>query len=326
MATGKDVAELAGTSTAVVSYVFNNGPRNVAPETRQRVLDAAARLNYRPNALARALSAGRTSSIGLLVPNIANPYFGELARSMEDAALDRSNLLLIGDSAMSELQERRHLASFIERRVDAVILVSTADAPDLALLRDEGVPVIVLHPIDRAQGVSSLTIDYEAAAEEATRHLLGHGYGSIGLLNGPGDSAGSRQHAAGFARAIEGSGVRTAARASEISRADAARVALGWLSGPDRPRAIYATTDEQAFGVLYAAAELGLAVPGDVAVFGFDGTAQSEYAVPPLATVQQPIAAIAKRAMSLIVDHGGTEVVHELFDYRLVPRRSCGCG
>ncbi|WP_223692001.1 LacI family DNA-binding transcriptional regulator [Leifsonia poae] len=326
MITGRDVAERAGTSTAVVSYVFNNGPRNVSPATRQRVLDAAAELNYRPNVVAKALSAGRTASIGLIVPDIANSYFGELARAIEDAALDRDNLLLIGDSAMNAEQERLHMASFVDRRVDAVILVSLLDEPDISLFQQAGLPVVVLHPIDETKNVSSLTIDYEKAAHSATAHLLAHGYPSIGLLNGPGDSAGSRQHLRGFTQAMEEAGRPvTHVRSSSISRADAAETALAWLRESEHPRALYATTDEQAFGVLYAAYECGLSVPGDLAVVGFDGTAHSGFAVPPLATVKQPVAAIADRAMTLLVDLGGEETVHELFDFEFVPRASCGC-
>ncbi|MCS4276646.1 LacI family transcriptional regulator [Mycetocola sp. BIGb0189] len=332
MATGRDVAQLAGTSTAVVSYVFNNGPRNVSPETRERVLAAAAELNYQPNALARALSAGKTSSIGLIVPNIANPYFGELARALEDAALAHNHLLIIADSAGNPEQETRHCASFLGRRVDGVILVSLFDNPDLSAFRRENVPVLVLHPIDHAHGVSSLTIDYEAAARDATAHLLDHGYDSIGMLNGLGETAGAQQHRAGFEAALArhaernpGITVRAEERPAEISRAAAARIATAWLAEPDRPRAIYSTTDEQAFGVLYAAHVNGLRVPEDLAIVGFDGTEQTEFAVPPLTTIAQPIRQISNRAIELLVRYVPDSPVHELFAYTLTRRSSCGC-
>ncbi|WP_431246567.1 LacI family DNA-binding transcriptional regulator [Leifsonia xyli] len=325
MATGRDVAERAGTSTAVVSYVFNNGPRNVSPATRERVLRAAAELNYRPNALARALSAGKTLSVGLVVPDIANPYFGELARELEQAATARGRLLLIADSAGSEERELQQLSSFIERRVDGIVLVSVSDDPQLDGVAEANIPIVALHPLDLDQPSSSLTIDYDHAAEEATRHLVDHGYASIGLLNGPTDSAGARQHAAGFTRAILRSpGVESEARRAQTSRADAARVALEWLAEAGRPRAVYAATDEQAFGVLYAAAELGLRVPEDVAVVGFDGTIHSEYAVPPLSTVRQPIRELASRAIEVLIEPAHSPV-HETLPHRFLARRSCGC-
>ncbi len=347
MATARDVAQRAGTSTAVVSYVFNDGPRGVAPATRQRVLNAAAELGYRPNALARSLSKGRTHSIGLIVPDICNPYFAELARAIEEAAGTSGNLLLIADSALSEEQEHRHARSLIERQVDSVVLVSVSDEPDLGQFFEAGIPVVTLHPISDRRHASSLTIDYEAAAQQATEHLLSHGYESVMLLNGPGESAGARQHHSGFERAVEGANrgtdggavrgtaegsksvraerVRARTARSEISRHHAAEVARELLSRPDRPRAIYCTTDEQAFGVLYAAHRVGLSVPDDLAVVGFDGTRNCLVSIPALTTVQQPTEAMARRVVEIL--DGRTvedEPVHEILGFEFVARESSG--
>lgn len=327
MATGRDVAQLAGTSTAVVSYVFNNGPRNVSPATRERVLAAAAELNYRPNALARALSFGRTSTIGLIVPDIANPYFGELARALEDAAMDRGELLLIGDSSLDPERERRHVAAFVERRVDSVVMVSLLDEPEFAAFEQASIPVVALHPIADDAPASSLTIDYEEAARAAAAHLVEHGFESIGLLNGPAPSVGAGQHRRGFAAALAEAGraIRSEERNSDTSRADASAVSLHWLAEPGRPRAITCATDEQAYGVLHAAHRLGLRVPDDLAVIGFDGTEHSAYAVPPLTTVRQPIREIAARAIALVASDEGHGLVRELATHELIVRESCGC-
>ncbi|MCS3842880.1 LacI family DNA-binding transcriptional regulator [Microbacterium sp. AK031] len=326
MSTGRDVAALAGTSTAVVSYVFNNGPRNVSPETKERVLAAAAQLNYRPNALARALSFGRTATIGLIVPDIANPYFGELAGALEDAAIERGDLLLIGDSRLNTAREARHIAAFVERRVDSVVMVSLLDEPDFSAFQQASIPVVALHPLASDSQVSSVTIDYESAAEAATSHLTEHGFESIGLLNGPAQSVGADQHRRGFLRAIAASGreIRHEERNSDSSRAAASAVSIPWLESSDRPRAITCATDEQANGVLHAAYLLGLRVPQDLAVIGFDGTEHSEFTVPPLTTVRQPIRAIAARSIEILT--GDTAVpVHEFADHELVVRDSCGC-
>ncbi|MDX6259831.1 MAG: LacI family transcriptional regulator [Kribbellaceae bacterium] len=327
MATARDVAQLAGTSTAVVSYVFNDGPRGVAPATRERVLQAARELGYQPNMMARALRAGRTRSIGLLVPDICNPYFTELARAIEDRTSAAGNLLLIADAALSPEQEARHCQAFIERQVDSVIMISVSDNPEPAQFTKAGIPVVVLHPVADHQLVSSLTIDYVEAAALATGHLLEHGYSSIALLNGPTDSAGSLQHARGFAQAIATSdGIEATTWRSAISRHEAARVAAVKLAAPGRPRAVYCTTDEQAFGVLFAAYDQGLRVPEDVAVIGFDGTANSAVSIPPLTTIQQPRAAYVDRAIAILDDlsaQGGPH--HEVLTYDFVIRRSCGC-
>lgn len=327
MVTARDVADRAGTSNAVVSYVFNNGPRNVSPGTRDRVLRAAAELGYRPNALARALSFGRTASIGLLVPDIANPFFGELARALEDSATARNHSLLIGDAALDPDRERRSIATFIDRRVDSMVMVSLLDEPDLSALGSARIPVVALHPVTGSSEASSLTIDYKAAAGEAVRHLISHGYTSVGILNGPTGSIGARQHDAGYRDALASAPqlVRPAERASAISRSDAAAVAHEWLGQKDRPRAIYASTDEQAYGVLFAAYQLGIRVPDDLAVFGFDDTSHSAFAIPPLSTVKQPITDIASRAIELLTGDRDLLPVHELASHSLILRESCGC-
>lgn len=325
MSTAKDVADRAGTSTAVVSYVFNNGPRNVSPATREKVLQAATELNYRPNALARALSFGKTLSIGLIVPDIANRFFGELARALEEAAAAQGNLLLIGDSGLDVERERSHVAAFVERRVDSVVMVSMSDTPDLRAFTDAGIPIAVLHPVAPGQQASSISIDYRAAAEAATAHLIGHGYRSIALLNGPSDSAGSRQHCDGFFRAIEASGVPIASTElqTEISRAHAAQVALDVLARPSRPRAFYCSTDEQAHGVMFACHRLGLTIPDDVAVTGFDGTEHAAYTYPPLTTVRQPVPEMAERVIALLTGPADLPV-HEIAPFELILRESCG--
>lgn len=325
MATARDVAERAGTSTAVVSYVFNNGPRNVSPATRERVLEAARALDYRPNVLARALSHGRTSSVGLVVPDIANRFFGELARALEEVAGAQGDLLLIGDSGLDPKREESAITAFVDRRADAVVVVSVHDAPDLGPLRQAGIPVVLLHPVPESGHASTISIDYEQAAFAAASHLVEHGYRTIALLNGPADAAGSRQHRTGVSRAATAAGgVAVTEVSSQFSRAHAAQVMLDLLARPDRPRAVYCSTDEQAYGVLFACHRLGLAVPRDVAVTGFDGTEHSAYSLPPLTTVRQPIHEIAERALSVVARDRPAGPVHETVEFDLVIRESCG--
>ena len=324
MTTARDVARRAGTSTAVVSYVVNNGPRNVLPATRERVLQAARELDYRPNALARALSHGRTSSVGLVVPDIANRFFGELARALEEAAAAHGDLLLIGDSGLDPERERSNIMAFVDRRVDAVVLVSVHDAPDLELLQQAGIPVVLLHPVPDSGQASTISIDYEEAAFAAATHLVEHGYETIALLNGPADAAGSRQHRAGVHRATDAAGVAVTEVSSGVSRAHAAQVMLDLLARPDHPRAVYCSTDEQAYGVLFACHRLGLSVPEQVAVTGFDGTEHSAYSLPPLTTVRQPIHDIASRALDMVRGEDPTGSRHETVGFELVVRESCG--
>jgi LacI family transcriptional regulator len=325
MVTARDVAERAGTSTAVVSYVFNNGPRPVAPKTRQRVLDAAAELQYRPNALARALSAGRTFSIGIVVPHIRNPYFAALAEQLEAGTRARSHLLLIGDSGGDSAQEQSHLTSFIERQVDGIVLVSVRSQPELVGLDTAGIPVVALHRMPGGSRASSLAIDSVAAAATAAGHLVSHGYRSIGVLTGPINSPGTEEHLIGVAEATRGHRVKVEHRTSEISRYHATEVTSSWLAD-ERPRAIYCATDEQAFGVLFAAWRAGLSVPDDLAVLGGDGTAECAVTIPPLSAIQRPVPQLATRSIELLLDASpGDGPVTITLPHELVRRESCGC-
>jgi LacI family transcriptional regulator len=326
MATARDVAERAGTSTAVVSYVFNNGPRPVAEATRQRVLEAAAELDYKPNAVARALSAGRTFSLGLLIPQVRNPFFATLTEHLEIVARSRGHLLLIGDSAGDPAQESAHIGSFIERKVDGVVLVSLLAEPAIRRFHSAGVPVVALHPVPDGVTVSTLSIDYVAAAEAAVDHLLAHDYKTLAVLTGPEDSPGTAQHRAGVERALA-KHPKTTVRyaAGPVSRFAARDAVQAWFQQKRPPRAVYCATDEQAFGVLFAAWEAGLRVPEDVAVMGVDGTDECAVSIPPLASVRQPVDEIARQAVDVLLAAPDREAARVVLDFALVPRTSCGC-
>jgi LacI family transcriptional regulator len=322
MPTASDVARLAGTSTAVVSYVFNDGPRGVAPATRERVLQAAETLRYRPNEVARALSAGRTDSVGLVVPDITNPFFAEFARALETAVARHDKLLLIGDSAMDATREDRLIETFVDRRVDALIFASLRREPRLSVASQQGVPCVGLHPLGPDVPASSVSIDYSAAACRAVAHLVASGCTHIGMLNGPTTEITSEDRANGFMHATHAEQVRTTRRETEMTRRAAFETCLVWLSSSDRPDGIFAACDEQALGVLAAAHRLGLNVPIDLAIVAVDGTSAGAYAVPSLTSVAQPIVALADRAAALALSPPSSGPVHEELPFHLEIRSS----
>ena len=328
MATAKDVAERAGTSTAVVSYVFNDGPRSVSPTTRERVLLAASELNYHPNAAARALTMGRSDSFGLIVPSIQNPFFGELSHAVEMAAKEAGHLLLIADSAMDPAQEKQQIDAFIGRRVDGIILISCARDQDLSLVISNGIPVVALHPILNGVDVQTVHMDYLNAARDLTLHLLTvHKVKSILMVTAKFVEGGAKDHRQGVKAAIksEGKKVELLEIQSEVSRGDASSEVLTFLKQNKIPDAIYCSTDEQAYGVLSALHKLGINVPGDVRVVGFDGTLHSKFSIPPLTTVRQPLEMIAQIAIQLLSgDEPGINHKNSLKG-ELVIRESCGC-
>jgi LacI family transcriptional regulator, galactose operon repressor len=329
MPTRDDVARLAGTSTAVVSYVLNDGPRPVAAETRARVLGAVEKLGYRPNHLARALSARRSKTLGLIVPDVCNPYFAELARAVEDAAVAAGFVLFVGNSEYSAVREDDYTRILLERQVEAALLISAKETADIKPFERAGTPVVVLHRIDDQRYASSLAIDDEAGAFAATEHLIGHGYRDLLFVDGPLTLPVARQRQAGFDRAIAAHpGAVVASSVTALFEcASAYEVVRPLLERQKRPRAIFAATDEQAIGILHAAYEQGLVVPDQLAVMGFDGTIGGQFTNPSLATVRQPIGEIASRAIELLTRRPRDSApVHAVLTYELVPRRSCGCG
>jgi LacI family transcriptional regulator len=328
MPTRDDVARLAGTSTAVVSYVLNDGPRPVAAETRARVLRAVEELGYRPNHLARSLSARRSKTIGLIVPDICNPYFAELARAVEDAAVAAGFVLFVGNSEYNAAREDEYTRILLERQVEAALLISVKESAEIDPFEREGTPVVVLHRIDDQRYASSLAIDDEAGAFAATEHLIGHGYRDLLFVNGPLALPVARQRQAGFDRAIAAhrGGVVGSSVIAAFECAAAYAVVRPLLQEAERPRAIFAATDEQAIGILHAAYEQGLVVPDQLGVMGFDGTTGGRFTNPSLATVRQPIEEIASRAIELLTRRPRDPApVHDILAYELVPRRSCGC-
>lgn len=331
MVTRADVAREAGTSTAVVSYVVNDGPRPVATETRQRVLRAIERLGYRPNLIAQALRGHRSQVLGLIVPDISNPFFAELARAIEAAAEARGYTLILGNSRQRAERELGYVRTFVDRRVDGFFLVSGSSSQRLAALSAEiDVPHLLLdRRIDDLAHRDFLATDGFAGAEIATRHLLELGHRRIVALCGPSRFGVDRP--SGYARAMRDAGLAPIAHhTDEYDAGTSYAMARSILANPARPTAIFAASDIAGLNVLRAAADLGLDVPGDVAVVAFDGIREGEYSIPRLTTVAQPIdelGAIAIERLASLIRAGKAESGERrirLITPTLIIRESCG--
>ncbi|MFI8929003.1 LacI family DNA-binding transcriptional regulator [Streptomyces sp. NPDC053474] len=335
--TRDDVARLAGTSTAVVSYVINNGPRPVAPATRERVLAAIKELGYRPDRVAQAMASRRTDLIGMIVPDARQPFFAEMTHAVEQAASERGKMVLVGNSDYVEERETHYLRAFLGMRVSGLILVSHGLTDQAAAEIDAwDARVVLLHERPEAIDDVAVVTDDVGGAQLATRHLLEHGHEYVACVGGTaatptvGDPV--SDHVEGWRRAMREAGRPTEGRLFEApyNRYDAYQLALGFLSGPDRPTAIFCSTDDQAIGVLRAARELRIDVPGELAVAGFDDVKEAALTDPPLTTVASDRPAMARAAVDLVLDDGlrvaGSRRERlKVFPSRLVVRRSCGC-
>ena len=326
--TRDDVARQAGVSNAVVSYVVNNGPKPVAPATAARVRDAIELLDYRPNPSARALRKGRTDIIGLVLADADNPYFTEYASAIGAEAYQRGRALMIATARDDLESESRLVDDLLGRQVDGIIAASVSHQPHEIFRRSFRLPPVVLIDTSRAvPGFAAVGLDGAQGARLAVEHLVGvHGHRRIGIAlgDGPHDLEDPREH-----------GWRDALAAAGLPEGPIARVPWtrdgGYEAGrllldaPDPPTAVFACSDLLAVGLLRAGHERGLALPGDLDVVSFDGTKEAEYSWPPLTVVAQPIAAMARAAVSLALDPA-RPTPYSRFEGTLVVRRSCGCG
>lgn len=313
--TRADVARRAGVSDAVVSYVLS-GSHPVSEATRARVVAAIEELGYRRNATARALRRGRSDTVGLVLSDVENPHFMALARAVESRLASLGQALLI-----AELREDGSaVRDMVARGVDA-LLVTGGPTPDVAA----EVPTVLLDRAGPEPGHVTIGVDAVPAAVAAVDHLLErHGHRSVALITGgsPGDDD---PRGTGWRRAHADHGRPTGpVESTSWTRAGGAGAARRLLERDDRPTAVLAASDLIAVGVLRAALDLGLSVPGDLAVVSYDGTDEARFAASPLTTIEQPRTAMAELAVDLLLA-GAREPAHHAFAAPLVVRRSCGC-
>ena len=323
-ATLADVARLADVSTAVVSYVLNNGPRKVSDDLRIRVEQAIAQLGYRRNRLASALISGKSNLVGLLVPDASNPFYGELAREVEKEAHARGYMTLIGNTGHEVATERNYLQAMGDLRVRGIFVTSVNDQEE-----DMGTsPIIYLHAAPQAAVRNRVLFDDFAGGVLATRHLIGLGYHEIFCLAGDSDFGPFMQRRLGWQRAMSDAGLPFAGRHHHVSsdRLVAARQIRGLVEQNRGLRAIFATSDEQALAALRAAAETGCQVPGDIAIVGFDGIREALLGGVRLTTIALPIRQLVVQAFDRLEAAPGDAIPDSPLAGELVIGETCGAG
>jgi len=300
----KDVAEAAGVHVATASRALDDRrAAMVRPETVARVRTAASDLGYRVNRLARGLKMSRSFAIGMLIPDITNPFFPPMVRGVEDGLAETEYRLVLGNTDNDAEQERRSLTGMLELQVDGLLLaMARRRDPLVEELRVGSTPfVLVNRTIDRG-GVSAVIPDDQAGMTLAVEHLVDQGHQSIAHLGGPANTSTGARRSAGFAAAAalfrvpRGPIVRAKAF-DEPAGLDAAR-SLFARGAP--PTAVVAANDLIALGVIEAAAERGLRCPRDVSVVGFNDMPFADKFTPPLTTVSIAEYAIGRRSAQLL--------------------------
>lgn len=298
----RDVAARARVSVGTVSNVLNN-PQVVAPATRTRVEQAIRDLDFVPNAPARQLRAGRAKVIGLVVPDIANPFFTEVARGVEDAAMAAGFAVILCNSNGQAEREDAYLRILQSQRVGAVLI--TPARKGLAPLRHllgNGAAIALLDNDDSTQQVCSASVDDALGGFLAAQHVIDLGHASFAWLAGPSDIPQVADREAGVIRASSQVGLdftRVLATHMSAAAGDAA-IASALERGP-LPTAIVCANDLLAIGAMRAIGRAGLRIPEDVSVIGYDDISFAEATSVPLTSIRQPKVELGQAAAGLVI-------------------------
>jgi DNA-binding LacI/PurR family transcriptional regulator len=330
----KDVARLAGVSMATVSRVLTR-PELVNPATRDRVRNAADALHYRPSRVARRLrrQTARANLLGLIVPDIQNPFFADVVRGVENVAQQHGYMVFLGNSDEDRAKEQRYLELMRAESVDGLTLLPSSDIePIVAEFASAGIPVVCVDRRLPTVNVDTVIADNVRGAYEAVEHLLRVGHRRIGFLQGRAQLSTSRERRQGYRRALEAAGLEfdDALVREGDSRPESGRTLTHELLTQERPpSALLVGNNPMTLGALEAIHRLGLRIPEDVAIIGYDDMPWALAFEPPLSAVRQPGYEIGRRATELLLQRiadptRSTTLL--LLQPELVVRRSCGVG
>lgn len=326
--TRKEVAERAGVSVAVVSYVVNDGPRPVSTETRRRVERAIDELGYYPNELARSLSRQQTAIIGLIIPSLLNPVYAEIADSLTRYCATEGYRVILGSSGRHHQTEVEFAKSLRAKRVDGVIMIPS-ESPDEILepLQQAHIPTVVLE--HELPNTHCIAIDDLQGGQLATRHLLALGHRRIGMIRRKPTTALSRMRYVAFQDVLHAAHIPLDPNLvieSEAGQASGYDSMQKLLALPQPPTAVFAHNDVLAMGAISAIYQAGLRVPDDMSIVGYDDTINAAYLNPPLTTIKLPIAemghAAGKKILDLIKNHSSFSPSTTTLPVELIVRAS----
>lgn len=299
-----DVAREANVSMATVSRVVNGNP-NVKPTTRKKVLEAIDRLGYRPNAVARGLASKKTTTVGVIIPDISSIFYSELARGIEDIATMYKYNIILSNSDQNTDKELHLLNTMLGKQVDGIVFMG-GNITDVLVeeFKRSPVPIVLAASVEEQAQTPSVNINYEQAIYDSVQLLVEKGHKRIAFVSGPmSEPINSMRKLAGYKRALEEAGIAfddALVAEGDYSYDSGIESLAHLLEQSDKPTAVIAATDEMALGVIHGAQDRGVSIPDDLEVIGFDNTRLSLMVRPQLTTVVQPTYDIGAVAMRLL--------------------------
>ncbi|MBS4198159.1 LacI family DNA-binding transcriptional regulator [Bacillus sp. FJAT-49732] len=297
-----DVAKAAGVSIATVSKVINNTGK-MRDTTREKVKDTMKKLNYQPSLMASALTGKGTETLGLLVPDISNPFFSQIAKTIEDRAHENGMSVIICSTDENTDKEKKYVELLQRKHVDGMIVASSYH--NIEILKEvvnRNTPLVMLTQDDAGLGVTSISVDDFKGGYEATSHLISEGHRDIAIIAEYAKS--SKQRIYGYLEAHEEQGLETSEDHifRTIASIENGRESLRKIVQKGKvPTGIFACNDLIAVGVIQEAKEMGLKIPEDLSIVGFDNTILATTTVPGLTTIAQPITEMGNRVVDVII-------------------------
>jgi LacI family transcriptional regulator len=336
-ATIMDVAKVAGVSKATVSK-YLNGTHYVSADTKQRIASAISELGYAPNKFAQGLSLRRSQTIGLIVANIANPFYAELIRGAEEVAALRGYTLLLASTDGEPKREATIVGAMRQRQVDGIAFASVRLADkEVSALANDGVKVVLASRHLPDADVDMVLVDGVRGAKMAVNHLIDHNHTRIAYVGGPLSIPQFQDRLKGWKEALQENGITVPPHLeNSLERIDVAagyEAGLRLLRAEEPPTAVFAATDNLAFGIMKACSELNRTIPDDLALVGFDAVPFGEISLSPLTSVDGSGLLIGQKALQLLIDRierdqrnpSENRPVRLILQPALCIRRSCGC-
>lgn len=310
-----DVAREANVSMATVSRVVNGNP-NVKPATRKKVSEVIERLGYRPNAVARGLASKKTTTVGVIIPDISSPFFAELARGIEDIATMYKYNIILSNSDQNKDKELHLLNTMLGKQVDGIVFMGGNISDEhVEEFKKSPAPIVLAGSIEESEQVPSVNIDYEQAAFDAVNAFVEKGHKKIAMVIGPlHEPINKEKKLAGYKKALEAAGIpieEDLIVEGDYTYDSGIEAFEKLLELTDKPTAIYVGSDEMAVGVVHGAQDKGYNIPEDFEVISSDNTRISLMVRPQLTTVIQPLYDIGAVAMRLLTKFMNKEKVSE---------------